>query len=264
MRGAKEDSPESLKLRYYPDQSQHSSENLKMQQEDQKQGDKDETERSGEGSAPNSGANGNEGSKECNRNSNSREKLGSGSGNNGNGNSATKQCQGSNQPNNESGNNGNGNSHTKAGNVGNGNGNSGNDASTTFKVCSAQALCAFHLLLWHFQYSLTEHLPLLTNRVAFVESVHPLSHESIYRPLPKPCVPLQEAAALIGTAEGGKRHAVADENTKVADAMRPPAALDHALDVMRSRSASLKLEHVPVSNSGEGLPPWGCFSCICE
>jgi len=70
---------------------------------------------------------------------------------------------------------------------------------------------------------------------------------------------------LRGTAEGGKRHAVADENTEVADAMRPPAALDHALDVMRSRSASLKLEHVPVSNSGEGLPPWGCFlPCVSE
>jgi len=53
---------------------------------------------------------------------------------NGNGNSATKQCEGSNQPNGESGNNGNGNSATKA-NLGMGNGNSGNDASTSRQVC---------------------------------------------------------------------------------------------------------------------------------
>ncbi len=42
-------------------------------------------------------------------------------------------------------------------------------------------------------------------------------------------------------------------DTKVADAVRPPAALEHALDVMRSRSASLKLEHVPASNNGRAL-----------
>ena len=133
MRGAAEQSPGNLKLHYYPNTGKHSGEKHKRLQE-QKQGDKDDIERSGEGSAPNSGGEGNEGSKDCNRNSNSREKLGSGSGNNGNGNSATKQCQGSNQPNNESGVNGNGNSATKAGNVGGGNGNSGNDASTTSKV----------------------------------------------------------------------------------------------------------------------------------
>ena len=120
-----------MKLHYYPNMSQHPGEKHKRLQADQKQGDKDDTERSGEGSAPNSGADGNEG----NRNSNSREKPGSGSGNNGNGNSATKHCQGSNQPNNESGMNGNGNSATKAGNAGGGNGNSRNDASTTSKVC---------------------------------------------------------------------------------------------------------------------------------
>ena len=133
VRGAAEQSPGNLKLHYYPNTGKHSGEKHKRLQE-QKQGDKDDIERSGEGSAPNSGGEGNEGSKDCNRNSNSREKLGSGSGNNGNGNSATKQCQGSNQPNNESGVNGNGNSATKAGNVGGGNGNSGNDASTTSKV----------------------------------------------------------------------------------------------------------------------------------
>lgn len=65
----------------------------------------------------------------------------SGSGNNGNGNSATKQCQGSNQPNGESG-NGNGNSATKAGNLHNGNGNSGNDASTSRQVRSMRVILA--------------------------------------------------------------------------------------------------------------------------
>ena len=135
VRGPKEHSLGSLKLHYYPNQSQHSSEKLKRLAEEQKQGDKDDAERSGEGSAPNSGGDRNEGSKDGNRNSNSREKLGSGSGvNGGNGNSATKQCQGSNQPNSESGINGNGNSATKALHAGNGNGNSNNDASTTSKV----------------------------------------------------------------------------------------------------------------------------------
>ncbi len=60
-----------------------------------------------------------------------------GSGGNGNGNSATKQCEGSNQPNGESGNNGNGDSATKAGNLHTGNGNSGNDASTSRQVITS-------------------------------------------------------------------------------------------------------------------------------
>ena len=135
VRNAKEQSPGSLKLLYYPNAAERSEGKALRLQEGQKQGMKYEMERSGEGSAPNSGGEGGEGSKDGNRNSNSREKPGSGSGNNGNGNSATKQCQGSNQPNNESGMNGNGNSATKAVNAGGGNGNSGNDASTTSKVC---------------------------------------------------------------------------------------------------------------------------------
>ena len=67
---------------------------------------------------------------------NSRAQVGkSNSGGGGNGNSATKQCQGSNQPHVESGQNGtNGNSATKEGNAAFGNGNSGNNASTSRQV----------------------------------------------------------------------------------------------------------------------------------
>ncbi len=64
---------------------------------------------------------------------------------------------------------------------------------------------------------------------------------------------IQEAAALRGTAEGGKRHVIADERAEVAEPVRPQATLEHALDVMRSRSTSLKLEHVPASNNGKAL-----------
>ena len=70
---------------------------------------------------------------------------------------------------------------------------------------------------------------------------------------------LQEAAALRGTAEG-KRHIIADVRADAAEAARPQATLEHALDIMRSRSTSLKLEHVPASNNGEGL---ACQSARC-
>ena len=147
VRNAKEQSPGSLKLQYYPNAAERSEGKALRLQEGQKQGTKYEMERSGEGSAPNSGGEGGEGSKDGNRNSNSREKPGSGSGNNGNGNSATKQCQGSNQPNNESGMNGNGNSATKAVNAGGGNGLKGvhwPPEHLCFKKC-AQLLSAVHL-----------------------------------------------------------------------------------------------------------------------
>ena len=158
---AKEHSPSSLKLQYYPNAAERSEGKALRLQEGQKQGEKYELERSGEGSAPNSGGEGGEGSKDGNRKSNSREKPGSGSGNNGNGNSATKQCQGSNQPNNESGMNGNGNSATKAVNPSGRNGNSGNDASTTSKVCiGPQSTCASRSA---YNISLGDHLvPLLS------------------------------------------------------------------------------------------------------
>ena len=241
VRGATEHVPGSVKLHYYPNMLQHSAEKHKRLQEDQKQVDKDETERSGEGSAPNSG--GNEASKDRNRNSNSREKLGSGSGNNGNGNSATKQCQGSNQPNNESGNNGNGNSATKAGNVGGGNGNSGNDASTTSKVCS------FRPSNSGFE---SNQIPHLVRLCSSEKSAGRCSAALLMGTLTGSYFLMQEAAALRGTAEGGKRHVIADERAEVAEAIWPQAALEHALDIMRSRSTSLKLEHVPASGNGEG------------
>ena len=239
VRGAAEHSPGKLKLQYYPNMAQRSGGEKHTRLQDQKQGDKDDTERSGEGSAPNSGADGNEGSKGCNRNSNSREKLGSGSGNNGHGNSATKQCQGSNQLNNESGINGIGNSATKAGNAGGANGNSGNGASTNSKVCSP----VFPESLPASIYGV--YLSLVGVQGAVLSRPSPLQG-----PSPSSSV-IQEAAALRGTAEGGKRPLITDERAEVVEAVQPQATLEHALGVMRSRSTCLKLEHVPAIGNGE-------------
>ena len=62
---------------------------------------------------------------------------------------------------------------------------------------------------------------------------------------------IQEAAALRGTAEGGKRPLVADERAEATEAVQSQAVLEHALGVMRSRSTCLKLEHVPAAGNGE-------------
>ncbi len=102
----------------------------------------DDLERSGEGSAPN-------GSGSKDGVGNSRVALKSGSGGNGsggvgsggvgNGNSATKQCQGSNQPNGESAQHGNNsNSATKDGNAAFGD---GNGASTLRQVRAWVGTC---------------------------------------------------------------------------------------------------------------------------
>lgn len=252
MRGAKEHSPGSLILHYYPGQAQHSDKKLKRLQEGRKQGDKDDRERSGEGSAPNSGGDGNEGSKDCIRNSNSREKLGSGSGNNGNGNSATKQCQGSNQPNNESGMNGNGNSATKAVNVGGGNGNSGNDASTTSKVCA----CLRHHGAVLFALSAACTVTLLPRMRACLQC-----HCSEETSRQAEVMTVQEAAALRGTAEGGKRHVLAD--AEPAEPARPHASLERASDALRSRSTSLMPDRNPASANGEPRLPAVVLAVLC-
>lgn len=51
----------------------------------------------------------------------------------------------------------------------------------------------------------------------------------------------QEAAALRGTAEGGKRQSLAEDRAEAAEAPCPHATQQHAEDLLRSRS-SLKQE----------------------
>ena len=70
---------------------------------------------------------------------------------------------------------------------------------------------------------------------------------------------MQEAAALRGTAEGGKRQSLADDRAEAAEAPCPHATQQHAADLLRSRSTSLKQEGM-----GEPLPDADCEMCVPE